>query len=244
MNARLTLLTAGRVLRQLRADPRTIALLVVVPCVLMGLLAWIYQGTRVFDTVGPALLGVFPFIVMFLVTSIGTLRERSGGTLERLLTTPLGKGDFMFGYALAFAAVAVVQGLVAVGFAVWVCRLDVRGPVWMLVVVAVFDAILGTALGLLASGFARTEFQAVQLMPAVVLPQFFLCGLLVARDGLPTVLHWLSTVMPLSYAVDAMHAVSADTSPGSEVARNLAVIAGFVVAALVLGSLTLRRRTP
>ncbi len=244
MNGRLTLLTAGRVLRQLRGDPRTIALLVVVPCVLLGLLAWIYQGTPVFDRVGPALLGVFPFVVMFLVTSIGTLRERSSGTLERLLTTPMGKGDFMFGYALAFAVVAVAQGVVAVAFAVWVCRLDVRGPVWMLVVVAVVDAVLGTALGLLASGFARTEFQAVQLMPAVVLPQFFLCGLLVARDGLPTVLGWLSDVMPLSYAVDAMHAVSTDASPGPDVARNLAVIAAFVVAALVLGSLTLSRRTP
>jgi ABC-2 type transport system permease protein len=244
LTARLTLLTAGRVLRQLRGDRRTIALLVLVPCVLLGLLAWIYEGTPVFDRVGPALLGVFPFVVMFLVTSIGTLRERSSGTLERLLTTPMGKADFMFGYALAFGAVAVVQGAAAVGFAVWVCGLDVSGPLWMLVVVAVADAVLGTALGLLASGFARTEFQAVQLMPAVVLPQFFLCGLLVARDGLPTVLHGLSTVLPLSYAVDAMHAVSADAAPGAEVARNVAVIAGFVVAALVLGSLTLRRRTP
>lgn len=244
MNPRLTVLTAGRVLRQLRGDPRTISLLLVVPCVLIGLLAWIYHGTPVFDAVGPALLGLFPFVVMFLVTSIGTLRERTSGTLERLLTTPLGKGDFMFGYALAFGLMAVVQGVVAVAFAVWVCGLDVRGPVWMLLVVAVFDAVLGTALGLLASGFARTEFQAVQFMPAIVLPQFFLCGLLVGRDALPTVLGWLSDVMPLSYAVDAMHSVSVDVDAGGDVGRNLGVIAGFIVAALVLGSLTLRRRTP
>lgn len=244
MNARLTLLTTARVLRQLRGDPRTIALLLVVPCVLIGLLAWIYHDTPVFDAVGPALLGLFPFIVMFLVTSIGTLRERTTGTLERLLTTPIGKGDFMFGYALAFALIAVLQGVVAVAFAVWVCRLDVKGPLWMLVVVAVFNAILGTALGLLASGFARTEFQAVQLMPAVVLPQFFLCGLLVARDALPTVLGWVSNVMPLSYAVDAMHAVSTRVDPGADVGRSLTVIVGFIVAALVLGSLTLQRRTP
>jgi ABC-2 type transport system permease protein len=244
MTARLTLLTAGRVLRQLKGDPRTIGLLLVVPCILVGLLAWIYTGTPVFNAVGPALLGLFPFVVMFLVTSIGTLRERSSGTLERLLTTPMGKGDFMFGYALAFGLVAVVQGVVAVAFAVYVCGLDVKGPIWMLVVVAVVDALLGTALGLLASGFARTEFQAVQLMPAFVLPQFFLCGLLVARDGLPTALRWFSDVLPLSYAVDAMHAVSADVTPGADVARSVGVMAGFVVAALVLGSLTLSRRTP
>jgi ABC-2 type transport system permease protein len=244
VNGQLTLLTAERVLRQLRNDPRTVGLLLLVPCVLIGLLAWIYQGTNVFDAVGPALLGLFPFVVMFLVTSIGTLRERTSGTLERLLTTPLGKGDFMFGYAAAFGLVAVVQAVVAVGFAVGVCGLDVRGPLWMLVLVAVFDAILGTALGLLASGFARTEFQAVQFMPAVVLPQFFLCGLLIPRDALPTFLHWLSNLMPLSYAVDAMHAVSEYDDPGGQVWVNLGILAAFISTALILGSLTLRRRTP
>ena len=217
MNARLTLLTAGRVLRQIRGDRRTVALMVVVPCVLIGLLAWIFNATPVvFDHIGPALLGVFPFVVMFIVTSVATLRERTSGTLERLLTTPIGKGDFMAGYGLAFGFMAVVQALVATGFAVWVCGLDVAGPVWLLVVVAVADAVLGTALGLLASGFARTEFQAVQFMPAFVLPQFLLCGLLVARDALPDVLRWVSDVLPLSYAVDAMKTItsSADAARG------------------------------
>ncbi len=244
MSLGLSLLTAGRVLRQLREDHRTIAMLLLVPCVLIGLLAWIYQGTPVFNQIGPALLGVFPFVVMFLVTSIATLRERTSGTLERLLTTPLGKGDFMLGYAVAFALIAVVQAVIAVAFAVYVCGLEIRGPLWQLVAVAVFDAVLGSALGLLASGFARTEFQAVQFMPAFVLPQFLLCGLLTPRDSLPSVLSWLSDILPLSYAVDAMKAVQASADPGGEVLRNLGIILGFVVVALLLGSLTLRRRTP
>jgi ABC-2 type transport system permease protein len=243
MNVRRTLVTAGRVLAQLRSDHRTIALMLVVPCVLMGLLAWIFADTPVFDQIGAALLGVFPFVVMFLVTSIATLRERTSGTLERLLTTPMGKGDFMFGYALAFGLMAVVQALIATAFAVWVCGLDVAGPLWMLVAVAVLDALLGTALGLLASGFARSEFQAVQFMPAFVLPQFLLCGLLVARDRLPDVLRVVSDVLPLSYAVDAMKAVTTSATPGSDVTANATVIAVWVVVALVLGSLTLRRRT-
>ena len=183
MNPGLTVATAGRVLRQVRTDHRTIALIIVVPCVLLGLLAWIYNGTPVFDRIGPALLGVFPMVVMFIVTSVATLRERQSGTLERLLTTPMGKGDFMLGYAVAFGLLAIVQAVVATGFAVWVCDLDVAGPLWLLVVVAVADAVLGTALGLLASGFARTEFQAVQFMPAFILPQFLLCGLLIPRDA-------------------------------------------------------------
>ena len=244
MNATITLATAARILRQLRSDRRTIALMLVVPCVLIGLLAWIFDGTSVFDRVGAALLGVFPFVVMFIVTSVATLRERTSGTLERLLTTPLGKGDFMLGYALAFGVMAVVQALVATGFAVWVCGLDVAGPSWLLVVVAVCDALLGTALGLLVSGFAATEFQAVQFMPALVLPQFLLCGLLVPRDSLPSVLSALSDVLPLSYAVDAMRTIAAVAEPVGDVTSDLAVIVGAIVLALALGSLTLRRRTP
>ncbi len=243
MNPRLALLTGTRVLRQIRADPRTMGLLVVVPCVLMGLLAWIYHGTRVFDAIGAALLGVFPFVVMFVVTSVATLRERTGGTLERLLTTPLGKADFMIGYAIAFGAAAVVQAVVATGFAVWICGLSIAGALWVLVLVAVLDAVLGMAFGLLASGFARTEFQAVQFMPALVLPQVLLCGLLTPRADLPDVLRWISDVLPLSYAVDAMQRVTSTAGVSGDLVRDLLVIVGWIVVSLLLGSLTLRRRT-
>jgi len=243
MNPRLTLATAGRVLQQVRADHRTLALLIVVPCVLIGLLAWIYDGTPIFDRIGAPLLGVFPFVIMFLVTSVTTLRERSSGTLERLLSTPLGKGDFLAGYALAFGALAVVQALVATGFAIWVCGLDVAGPRWLLVVVAVVDAVLGTATGLFVSAFARTEFQAVQFMPAFVLPQFLLCGLLVPRDALPRALELISDVLPLSYAVDAMSTLTAEVDAAGDVGRDVAIVGAFAVAAIALGSLTLRRRT-
>ncbi len=180
---------------------------------------------------------------MFLVTSIATLRERTGGTLERLLTTPLGKADFMVGYALAFALLAVVQAVVTVAFAIWVCGLEVAGPVWLLIIIAVADAVLGCALGLLASAFATSEFQAVQFLPAFILPQFLLCGLLTPRDNLPAVLHGVSDVLPLSYAVDAMTAITRTSSGTGDAGRDLLVILGFVVLALGLGSLTLRRRT-
>ena len=244
MSPRLTLATAGRVLRQVRHDPRTIGLLVVVPCVLMGLLAWIYQNTLVFDRIGAPLLGVFPFVVMFLVTSIATLRERRTGTLERLLTLPLGKGDLLAGYALAFGALAAVQAAVATGFAVGVLGLDVAGNGWLLLLVAVVDSVLGTALGLFLSAFAATEFQAVQFLPAFVLPQFLVCGLLVPRDALPAVLDRISDVLPLSYAVDAMRTISTQATGTSDVVRDLVVVLAFAVAALAAGAAALRRRTP
>ncbi|MEO7422435.1 MAG: ABC transporter permease [Ornithinibacter sp.] len=246
MNPRVTLATAARIIRQLRGDHRTVALMLVVPCALIGLLAWIYADSPVpvFDHIGAALLGVFPFVVMFVVTSVATLRERTSGTLERLLTTPLGKGDLMLGYAIAFGAMAVIQALVATSFAVWVCGLDVAGPLWVLVVIAVLDAVLGTALGLLASGFARTEFQAVQFMPAFIFPQFLVCGLLVPREEMPRALELVSNVLPLSYAVDAMKEVTTNPEPLGGVAVSLSVVVLWIVFALVLGSLTLRRRTP
>jgi ABC-2 type transport system permease protein len=244
MSARLTLATADRVLRQIRHDPRTVVLLVVVPCVLIGLLAWVYDGTPVFDQIGAPLLGVFPFVVMFLVTSVATLRERQSGTLERLLTMPLGKGDLIAGYALAFGALAVVQALVASGVAVWLLGLDVAGPIWLLVLVATVDALLGTALGLLVSAFARSEFQAVQFMPAFVLPQFLLCGLLTPRELLPDVLESVSNVLPLSYAVDGMRTITSLSDATGDVLQDVLIVLGFVLAAVLLGSATLRRRTP
>jgi ABC-2 type transport system permease protein len=199
MNPRVTLAVAGRVLVQLRRDRRTLALLLVLPCVLITLLWWMFEDTPVFDAVGPALLAMFPFIVMFLVTSVTTLRERSGGTLERLLAMPMGKLDFLVGYGIAFGVVAAVQSVLAVGLSVGLLDLEVLGPVWLLTLVAVVDAVLGTALGLFVSAFAQTEFQAVQFMPAVVIPQILLCGLFVPRDQLPPVLEAVSSALPLSY---------------------------------------------
>jgi len=244
VSARLTLATAGRVLRQLRHDPRTLGLLLVVPCVLMGLLAWIYNQTPLFDQIGAPLLGLFPFLVMFLITSITTLRERQSGTLERLLALPLGKADLVGGYALAFGAVAAVQAVVVSTFAIYALGLDVAGSALLLVVIAVVDCLLGTALGLFLSAFAATEFQAVQFLPAFVLPQFLLCGLLVPRDGLPDVLHWVSDVLPLSYAVDAMHSIAVDPNGTGDVLADVGIVLGFVVVLIGLGAATLRRRTP
>src|SRR4051794_35018140 len=236
MNPRITLAVAARVLTQLRRDPRTIALMLVVPCVLMTLLWWMFKDVEhsIFDQVGPALLAMFPFIVMFLVTSVTTLRERSSGTLERLLAMPMGKLDFLVGYAIAFGVVAAVQAMLAVGVSVGLLGLDIQGPVWLLGVVAVADAVLGSALGLFVSAFARTEFQAVQFLPAIVFPQILLCGLFVPRDALPDTLHTVSDLLPLSYAVDAMTHLTRSTQT-AEVWLDLVVVGAFAVASLALG---------
>jgi len=244
LTPRVTGAVTTRVLTQLRRDHRTLAMLLVLPCALMSLLWSMFDDLpgNGFASLGPALLALIPFIIMFLVTSVTTLRERTSGTLERLLAMPMGKLDFLLGYAAAFGLVAAVQSALAVGVCVWLLDLTVTGAVWLLVVVAIVDAVLGTALGLLVSAFARTEFQAVQFMPALVIPQILLCGLFVPRDSLPRVLEVISNVLPLSYAVDAMQTVATSTDT-AEVWQDIGIIAAFVVAGLALGALTLRRQT-
>jgi ABC-2 type transport system permease protein len=247
---RLTGVTAARVLRQLRHDHRTIAMMLLVPSLLLGLLYLIWKDLPalpgqpgIFDRAGLIMLGIFPFVVMFLITSIAMLRERTSGTLERLLTTPLARLDLLLGYGLAFGVAAALQALITVGVAVTVYDLDIAGSLWLVGLIAVLDALLGVSLGLLASAFARTEFQAVQFMPLIVLPQFLLCGLLVPREAMPDWLHAISNVLPLTYAVEALQEVGRSAAETATLWRDIGIVAGCVVLALALGAATLRRRT-
>jgi ABC-2 type transport system permease protein len=244
MNPRLTVATASRVLAQLRRDPRTIALVLVMPCVLLWLFKEVFSAQpAVFGQLAPALLATFPLLIMFLVTSVAMVRERSGGTLERLLTTPLGKGDLMLGYGLAFGALALVQALAASGVALLLLGMDRPASVPVLLLIAVADAVLGTALGLGVSALAASEFQAVQFLPAVILPQFLLSGLITPTSSMAGWLDGVSRVMPLRYAVDGMGRLAHATTVSRTVWWDLGVIAGCAVIALVVGSTTLRRTT-
>jgi ABC-2 type transport system permease protein len=243
MSTRATGATALRVLQQLRRDPRTVALIIVVPCVLVFLVDQLFAGRpEVFQTVGVPLLGLFPLISMFLVTSITMLRERTGGTLERLLTLPLAKLDILLGYGVAFAVLAVVQATIVslVGFGL--LDLEVESSQVLVVALAVANAVLGMALGLFLSAFARTEFQAVQFMPAFVLPQILLCGLIVPRDEMAGWLEAISAVLPFTYAYDALARAASEPELGGRFVLDVVVVAGATLLALALGAATLRRR--
>ena len=245
MTRRATLATAGRVLHQLRRDPRTIALIVVVPLVLETLLEQIFKGQPgVFQRVGGPLLGLFPFVSMFVVTSITMLRERVSGTLERLMTLPLAKLDLLAGYALAFAIMAALQASAVSFVAFELLGLRSAGPVWAVVLLAISNALLGMALGLFASAFASTEFQAVQFMPAIVFPQMLLSGLFTPRAEMATWLHWLSDGLPLTYSYDALARATQLDDFGGRFPWDVAVTVGATLLALALGATTLRRRTP
>jgi ABC-2 type transport system permease protein len=244
MSPRITLATAGRVLTQLRRDRRTAAMLLLVPGLLMVLLRYVFHDApQTFDRIGLPLLGVFPFVTMFLVTSVAMLRERTSGTLERLLTTPLHKLDLLLGYGIAFAVAAALQAAVATAVAYGLLGLDTQGPPSLVVGIAIANAVLGMALGLFVSAFARSEFQAVQFMPAVVLPQVLLCGLLTPREDMVNWLRAASDVLPMTYAVDALTEIGTHAEVTGALIHDTVVVAGAAAGFLVLGAATLRRRT-
>jgi ABC-2 type transport system permease protein len=244
MTLRATGATAARVLAQLRHDRRTVALLLFVAALLMALLKGIFSGQPgTFDRVGGPLLGLFPFISMFVVTAIAMVRERLSGTLERLMTMPLAKADLLFGYGAAFALMAVVQAIVVSAVAFGLLGLDVAHSAWLVGALAVANALLGMALGLFVSAFAGTEFQAVQFVPAFITPQLLLSGLFVPRERMNDVLEGVSYALPLTYAYDALDRVTHAGTLGGRLARDVGVVAGLIVLALLLGALTLRRRT-
>lgn len=244
MSVRIIASTAERILRQLRHDRRTVVLILVMPFVLLAILSAMFEGReQTFNRIGLIMLGIFPFTIMFLLTSIAVLRERVSGTLERLFTTPISKLDLIFGYGIAFGLAAAVQASVTSVLAYWLLDLRTTGSKGWVILIAVANALLGVALGLLCSAFARTEFQAVQFMPAVVMPQVLLSGLFAPRDQMAGWLEAISNVLPVTYAVEALMEVGAHTEPNVTVWRDLGIILGAMIVALVLGAATLRRRT-
>jgi ABC-2 type transport system permease protein len=244
ISLRRTLATASRILAQLRHDKRTIALMLAVPVFLLVIVHSIFEGRpAVFDRIGLVLLGVLPFTVMFLLTSIAMLRERTTGTLERLLTTPLSKLDLLLGYGLAFALAAAAQSAVASLAAYGLLGLDTLGSPLLVGLIAIANAVLGMALGLFVSAFATSEFQAVQFMPAIVMPQALLCGLFAPRGQMAGWLQTASDFMPMTYAVEALTEVGHNPGVTNAMLVDVGIIVVAALAALALAAATLQRRS-
>lgn len=244
MSVRITFISAGRILRQILNDRRTVGLILAVPALIIALISAIMDAApQVFDQVGLILLAVFPFTIMFLLTSITLQRERTGGTLERLMTTPTAKLDLVGGYAIAFGLCAAAQTSVAAVVAYLWLDLDTVGPAWAVCLIAVVTSLFGMALGLFVSAFAATEFQAVQFMPVLIVPQIFLCGLIWPREQMAGWLQGVSDALPLTYSVKALQQVQASDELTTAMWGDLGIVAGAVVVATVLGAATLRRRT-
>jgi ABC-2 type transport system permease protein len=244
MSLRITFITAGRILRQLLNDHRTVVLILAVPSLMIALISAIMDSApQVFNSVGLILLAFFPFMMMFMITSITLLRERTGGTLERLMTTPTGKLDLVGGYAIAFGVAAASQTVIAASVAYLFLGLETAGPAWAVFLIAIVASLFGMALGLFVSAFATTEFQAIQFMPVFVVPQLLLCGLIWPRDQMAGWLQGVSDALPVTYAVKALTEVQLNPEVTADMWGDLAVVAAAVLVATALGAATLRRRT-
>lgn len=242
MSPRRITATAGRVINQLWHDPRTLGLIFFVPCALLVLVKYVFQNqTATFNQIEPLMLGIFPLTIMFLVASITTLRERTVGTLDRLLIMPMSKLDFILGYALAFSTVALIQSLLASTVVIDLLRVPVAGGAWPMMAGAVTTAFLGTALGLFVSAFASSEFQAVQFLPAFIFPQLLTCGLFVPREHMAKLLQWFADIMPMTYSVDAMQYITLHAGWNHTLTKDFLIVLAVALGVLVLGAITIRR---
>ncbi|RTE48300.1 ABC transporter permease [Actinobaculum sp. 352] len=241
---RLTFSTANRVLHQIRHDLRTLAIVAVVPLVLVWLLYELFDGEEpLVSRIELTMLAVLPLTLMFLLTAVATVHERSSGTLERLMASPIRRGDIVLGYAAAFGLLAVVQSTLMTGFCYWVLDMQLVGGLAFVLLLSLVTAMVGIALGLFASAVSRSEFQAVQLMPVFVIPQILLCGLFGSRDDMAGWLRALSNFMPASWSVEALDVVASSETLTGHYWTSLGVVAAFAAIALLLATMTLKRRT-
>ena len=242
MSADRVLAITERIVRQMLRDRRSIGLLIVGPLLVMSLVGFsLVEQRAVLDRVAPGLLAVFVLFFTFILTGVGFLRERAQGTLERLQTTLVGSFDIMLGYMLGFLLFAVVQTVVILGFTIFVLRIEYVGSLWEIGAVLFLVVTVAVSLGIFISSFANNEFQVVQFIPIVLAPQIFLSGVIIPVEQMPTLFEWISVVLPLTYAVEALREIMLRGAGLAALWPELAAIGVFSVALLTAAVATLRR---
>jgi len=236
-----TLTIAGRVIHQIIRDRRTMALIIIVPLVVMSLIGLSFPEGGILDYIAPALLATMALFFSFLLTGISFLRERSQGTMERLMASPVSRLDIVLGYLFGFFIFALTQTLIVVLFTIYVFNINYYGDLWQILVFQIVVITGAVTLGIFTSTFARNEFQMVQFIPLIIFPQVFLCGVIWPVEQMPEYLQWLSAVLPLSYAVEGLREIMLDGKSLLDVGFELAVLAGFTAVTSILAAIVLRR---
>lgn len=232
---------AGRVILQITRDHRTMALIIAAPLMIITLIGLSIPDAKILDYIAPALLVTLAFFFSFLLTGISFLRERSQGTMERLLASPASRLDIVVGYLFGFFIFALVQSLIILLFSVYVLDVNYRGELWQALLFETIVVAGAVNLGIFISTFARNEFQVIQFIPLVITPQIFLCGVLWPVEQMPSYLQWLSNVLPLTYAVDGMRGIMLNGKTLLDTGFELAVLIGFTIIMSILAALALRR---
>ena len=232
---------ATRVIHQLIRDRRTMVLIVVVPLVVMTLIGLSFPEGTVLDYIAPALLATMALFFSFLLTGISFLRERSQGTMERLMASPVSRLDIVVGYLFGFFIFALLQTLIVVLFTIYVLDVQYYGDLWQIFIFQIVIITAAVNLGIFISTFARNEFQMVQFIPLIIFPQIFLCGVIWPVEQMPNYLQWLSAILPLTYAVDGLRDIMLLGQSLLDVWFELAVLVGFTAIISILAAITLRR---
>jgi len=217
------------------------ALIVIVPLVVMTLIGLSFPEGSVLDYIAPALLATLALFFSFLLTGISFLRERSQGTMERLMASPVSRLDIVVGYLFGFFTFALTQTLIILLFTIYVLNVRYYGDLWQIFVFQVVVITVAVNLGIFISTFARNEFQMVQFIPLILFPQIFLCGVIWPVDQMPDYLQWLSAILPLTYAVDGLRDIMLAGKSLLDVGFELSVLIGFAVLISILAAITLRR---
>ena len=232
---------AARVIRQLIRDRRTMALILIVPLVVMTLIGLSFPESNVLDYIAPALLATLALFFGFLLTGISFLRERSQGTMERLMASPISRLDIVIGYLFGFFIFALVQTLIILLFTIYVLNVTYHGDLWQIFVFQIVVIAGAVNLGIFISTFARNEFQMVQFIPLIIFPQVFLCGVIWPIEQMPDYLQWLSKILPLTYAVDGLRDIMLSGENLIDVGFELAMLVGFAIVISIAAAITLRR---
>ena len=237
----LALTIAARIIRQLVRDRRTSALIVIVPVVVMTLIGLSFPEEQVLDYIAPALLATLALFFSFLLTGISFLRERSQGTMERLMASSVSRLDVVVGYLFGFFVFALTQTVIILLFTIYVLDVHYSGDLWQIFVFQVVVIAGAVNLGIFISTFARNEFQMVQFIPLILFPQVFLCGVIWPVEQMPEYLQWVARFLPLKYAVDGLRGIMLLGQSLADVSFELVVLVGFTVGTSILAAITLRR---
>ena len=232
---------ARRTIIQLARDRRTIALILIVPLVIASLVGVSLPSKQMLDITLPAILATLILFFGFLLSGIAFLRERAQGTRERLMASPVSRLDIVVGYLLGFLLFAMVQTLILFFYAVYVLDAKFSGDLWQIIIFQVLIGILAVCLGIFISAFAKNEFQMVQFIPLLIVPQIFVCGLLFPVDQMPNYLQWLAKFLPLTYAVDGIRALMLNGKDLADIGKEIGVLAAYAAGLMVLAGISLRR---
>ncbi len=205
-------------------------------------ISYIYGGedTVFFDVLSPILIGFFVFFFVFLISGIGFLKERTSGTLEKLMSTPILRGEIVAAYLIGFGLFAIIQTLIVVLYAVNILDVVLIGSVWNVILINLILALVALSLGTLLSAFASSEFQMVQFIPIVIVPQVFFSGIF-QLDGMASWLQVLAKIMPIHYAADALISVMYKGEGLAAISNNLYILLFFAATFILLNVLTLKR---